>query len=93
MLQETNWDRELILKMERIWRGRIYVSNGVNKSCGVAVLTKNNALFKNIKEIYKDEIGRQLILDLDYKNSNIRLMNSYAPNIETEKQRKDILKV
>ena len=55
ILQETNWDSEILSKIERSWGGSIYVSNGVNKYCGVAILIKNSDLFKSIKEIHKDD--------------------------------------
>jgi len=71
VLQETKWDTEMELRIKRIWVGSIYVSNGVDRCCGVAILIKNNDLFKNIKEIHKDKFGRLLILDLDYKNRSI----------------------
>ena len=87
ILQETNWDGEILSKIERLWGGSIYVSNGVNKCCGVDILIKNSGLFKSITEIHKDDQGRQLILDLNYRKNVIRIINSYAPNIETERKR------
>ena len=64
------------------WKDTVYVNNGTEKSCGVAILIKNDIL-ENIKELYSDKTGRIIIIEFKYKNIVYRLINVYAPNIET----------
>ena len=56
------------------WKDTVYVNNGTEKSCGVAILIKNDIL-ENIKELYSDKTGRIIIIEFKYKNIVYRLIN------------------
>ena len=81
-LQETNWTENIMKDIKMKWKDTVYVNNGTEKSCGVAILIKNDIL-ENIKELYSDKTGRIIIIEFKYKNIVYRLINVYAPNIET----------
>lgn len=84
-LQETNWTDNIMKDIKIKWKDMVYVNNGTEKSCGVAILIKND-IVENIKELYSDKTGRIIIIEFKYKNIVYRLINVYAPNIETDRK-------
>lgn len=88
-LQETRWTNEVMDNIKKKWNGMIYTNNGSNKSCGVAILMKTERLSK-IKEVEINNVGRIVIVDFECAGKEFRLINVYAPNVETE--RRDLFK-
>ncbi len=84
-LQETRWTDEIMNEIKKRWNGLIYVNNRNNKSCGVAILIKTNCVSK-ITEIKTNNVGRIIMIDFEYAEKTFRLINVYAPNIETERR-------
>lgn len=41
-LQETHWTDEIMMNVKEMWNGHIYVNHGSIRSCGVAILIKEN---------------------------------------------------
>lgn len=67
----------------------IFVNHGNQKACGVAILIKRERV-NCVKQIYKDDKGRLLVIEFMFCNELFRLINIYAPNVETE--RKEVFK-
>ncbi len=88
-LQETHWSEDIMENIKKIWEEDIFVNHGNQKACGVAILIKRERV-NSIKQIYKDDKGRLLGIEFMFCNELFRLINIYAPNVETE--RKDIFK-
>uniref|UniRef100_A0A8C9ZRU1 Uncharacterized protein n=1 Tax=Sander lucioperca TaxID=283035 RepID=A0A8C9ZRU1_SANLU len=64
---------------------QLYVSNGINVKCGVAIWLKKDKV-TNIQQTFKDNEGRMLVIDCVYKLTNLRIINIYAPNLEKERK-------
>ena len=84
-LQETNWTDHIMKDIKTKWTDMMYANHGTDKSCGVAILIKNNTV-ENLKEIYKDKKGRVIIIEFKYKKIEYRIINIYAPNIEADRK-------
>ena len=69
--QESIWTSE--------WGGKAIFSHGTNKARGIAVFTTKE-MFTKIKNIYKDEEGRQIIFDLHEEDQYVTIAAIYAPN-------------
>jgi exonuclease III len=88
-VQETHIYNEIqINRLKKIWKGQTIWDLGQSKSCGVAILIKENVPFK-IVNIQKSGIGRYIIIDGILNEQKIRLVNVYFPN--TDKLRIDII--
>ena len=59
-----------------------FISGSKTNSRGVAILIKNNFKYK-IHDIQCDFDGNLLILDLNIASISVRLINIYAPNLDT----------
>lgn len=88
-LQETHWSNDKMSDIKKVWGEEIYVNHGSQRACGVAILLKKGGIH-NVKQIHNDGNGRLLGIDFMYYNESFRLLNLYAPNIETE--RKEVFK-
>lgn len=84
-LQETWWDQDSLHYATKCWDGPIYSNFGSDKSCGVAILFKENTV-ANINEIYKDDQGRVLIIDFSTNSEEYRIINVYAANSEGDRK-------
>ena len=84
LLQETKWAQAKIPEIKKRWRGMLFVNCGTERSCGVAILIKENVL-ENVKEIFNDGKGRVIAIEFDINNVTFRLINVYAPNRGSEK--------
>ena len=65
--------------------GRTFWSFGAARSRGVAILLKPK-LDAKVKFFHYDTDGRLLVVDLDFGDSRIRLINVYAPNNHAERR-------
>ena len=85
VLQETNWTQAKMPEIKEKWRGLLFVNCGTARSCGVAILVKEDVV-ENVKEVLNDGKGRVIGIDFDVNNVTYRLINVYAPNREVEKR-------
>ena len=83
-IQETKWDEQEMTTKRGCWKGELYVSNGVNGNGGVAMYVREGKL-TNVNLIYKDKLGRMLVVDCIYEGVVIRIINVYASNLEKER--------
>ncbi len=84
-IQETNWEEDKVREMREEWRGDIYYNNGAKNARGVAILIKKDSV-ENIREVYKDQRGRILVVEFRYREIDFRLINIYVPNIELDRR-------
>jgi len=84
-IQETNWEEDKVKEMREEWSGDIYYNNGARNARGVAILIKKDSV-ENIKEVYKDQRGRILIVEFRYEDVDFRLIDIYVPNIELDRR-------
>ena len=78
-LQETHvtqTEHELIQKQ---WAGKCFFSKGEANSWGTAILIKSQNTLE-IEQMYKDRVGRVVILKITYDQREFILANIYAPN-------------
>lgn len=83
--QETNWTDSKMQEIKSKWSDLIFCSHGGDKTCGVAILIKNDVV-QNVKEIYADNDGRLIVIEFEVQNVVFRLINVYASNIESERR-------
>ncbi len=84
-IQETNWEEDKVREMREELRGDIYYNNGAKHARGVAILIKKGSV-GNIREVYKDQRGRILVVEFIYREMDFRLINIYVPNIELDRR-------
>lgn len=84
-IQETNWEEDKVREMREEWKGDIYYNNGAKNARGVAILFKKDSV-EDIREVYKDQRGRILVVEFIYRDVHFRLINIYVPNIEVDKR-------
>lgn len=77
--QETHWTTEKKDEASRTWTGKIFSALYSMKSCGVAIMGKEN-IVQSEHLIYSDTDGRLLVLDFCFNNMEFRLINIYAGN-------------
>ena len=84
-LQETHSEPndENIWRSE--WGGAIFFSHGSLHNRGVCILLNPsfNCTFENI---HKDQLGRIILIDLNFNRNNFSLCNIYAPNDQRQQQ-------
>ena len=83
-IQGTNWDEAKVKEVREELRGEIYYNNWAKNARGVAIIIKKHSV-DEIKEVYKDRLGRKIAMELNYQNLLFRLINIYVPNIEMDK--------
>ena len=81
-LQETHWVNKDIGSVKNIWKGECFINGFKTNSRGVAVLIKPNFEYK-IRETIANKEGNLLILDIILNDISVRLINVYAPNIDS----------
>ena len=79
MLQETHSSNDKAPQWEAEWGGKIIFSHGASNARGVCILLKNNANY-SIHNVYKDNEGRYIILDITIDETRLTLCNLYASN-------------
>ena len=84
-LQESHCvqEEEQIWKNE--WGGDIVFSNGTNNARGVMILFKSKLNY-TIHQMHKDNMGRLIIMKIEYENKQFNIVNLYAPNFEILKR-------
>lgn len=81
MIQETHCtqDKESLWKNE--WGGSMYFSNGTSAARGVMTMFKVGLEHK-INQMFTDDRGRALVLDVTIEETEYTLVNVYAPNYD-----------
>ena len=81
-LQDTHLNEKDTLKFCNIWPGKFYLNGKTTNSRGVAVLFSKNFEFK-VMSVNNDNDGNLLHLDIEIFDNKIKLVNLYAPNIDS----------
>ena len=85
-LQETHCTDSLINIWKKEWNGHIEFSNGSSNSKGVAILFPDNFDLEKIVYVDKDDDGRFLLVTVKLDNTEITLINLYAPTKDHKKE-------
>ena len=81
-LQDTHWTTSDEKSIRNIWKGECILNGTRSNARGVAILLSNNFEY-HIDNILKDPLGNQIILDITICNIKLKIINLYAPNIDT----------
>lgn len=81
LLQETHCTQKVAHLWEAEWGGKIYGSHGESDAKGVLILFQKNLPFE-VKHIYKDVLGRAIIVEIQIQSACFLLVNIYAPNAD-----------
>lgn len=86
VLQETNWRENVMNDYKKRWEGGILYNNGDGRfGRGVAFLMKDD-VFKVSKVVYKDKMGKCMVVETKYEGRELILVNVHAPTEEKEKK-------
>ena len=80
-LQETHSVKENERQWQHEWGGKIIFSHGCSNSRGVAIVFCNGSN-TDLKDVYKDDRGRILVIEIMNAEKHFSLINIYAPNVE-----------
>ena len=78
-LQETYSSKECEKVWQAEWGGEVFFSHKSNHSKGTMILI-NPKIKCNVKKKICDKKGRYIILDIEFADTRIVLVNIYAPN-------------
>lgn len=84
-IQETNWDDDKVREVREVWKEEICYNNGTRNARGIAMMIRKDKI-ENIKEVYRDQVGRILVIEFRYKGVEFRLINIYVTNVEKDKR-------
>lgn len=84
-LQETKWDNNNYQQAQSCWKGPSFFSEGPPASAGVAIFSREGAC-RDVKLVHRDKAGRLLVIDIDTGKFQLRIINVYASNRETERK-------
>ena len=73
-------------KIENICNGVLYRNNGTSQSRGVATFVKNQENMKQNGILKKDNVGRMLIVEIEWKSNSWVIFNLYAPNDSQQRE-------
>ena len=79
ILQETHSEKSSEHIWENEWGGNAIFSHGSSVARGVAIFT-SKMIFRHLKNIYRDDEGRILVVDLHQDEHVVTLVVIYAPN-------------
>ena len=84
LVQETKIKNENISQLLNLWKGPSFWSSTESSYRGVAILfTKNHSTNPNL--IYTSSDGRICIVSIKWNDTDIIVINIYAPNLESER--------
>ena len=78
-LQDTHFTKNLENQIRAEWGYKTFFSSFSSQSRGVAIFLRNNFEF-TIHNSYSDSYGNQMILDIEFEDERITLVNIYGPN-------------
>ncbi len=85
-LQETNWKESVMMDYKKKWEGDILYNNGDGRlGRGVAILMRKD-VFNASKVVYKDKMGKCMVVEVNYEGCELILVNVHAPTEEKEKK-------
>ena len=84
LLQETHWTEDMHHIIQQDWKGKILYSDSSASARGVAILFHEKLDF-DIKHSSHDNAGRTLTTMITMENTDLNLINIYAPNTDTER--------
>ena len=82
ILQETHSSPECEDIWKAEWGGEVLFSHGTSAARGIAIFLKKG-MEKQIKNVYKDELGRLIIFEYHEDETVIVFAAVYAPNENT----------
>jgi len=82
LLQETHFTNDMVDILSREWKGKCYHNFGTNLSRGVSILFKHNVHITK-QEVYRDDIGRKILVNCEIRGEIFTFVNIYAPNTQT----------
>jgi len=85
LLQETHWTEDMHRNRQQEWKGKILFNEGSASACGVAILFHEKVDF-DIKHSSRDNSGRTLTTLITMENTDLNLINIYAPNTDIERR-------
>lgn len=85
-LQETNWKNDTMHDFEKTWDGGVLYNNGDGRlGRGVAILIRENIGVKG-KTVYKDNEGKCMVVEMEYEEKKVLIVNVHAPTEQKEKK-------
>ena len=88
-LQETHWSESDIGSLKNIWKGDCFINGSKTNSRGVAILISPTFEY-TVSKIPANNEGNPLSIDLKLNDTSIRIINAYAPNIDSPQYFKNI---
>ena len=81
-LQETHWVERDIGNLKNIWKGDCFINGCKTNSRWVAILITPNFEY-TVSNILANNEGNLLLIDLKLNDTSLRIINAYAPNVDT----------
>ena len=81
-LQDTHWTEKDSKRLRNLWPGEIILNGFKSNSRGVAILMKDTFEY-SILDIFSDNCGNLLTVDLKTNDMSFKIINIYAPNTDT----------
>ena len=88
-LQETHWLESDIGSLKNIWKGDCFINGSKTNSRGVAIPISPTFEY-TVSNILANNEGNLLSIDLKLNDTSIRIINAYAPNIDSPQYFKNI---
>lgn len=83
-LQETHFNDDLVKKCELIIDGKMYCSNSPTGMQGVAIVI-DKKLQSHVTSVRSDDVGRMVKVTLRIDDSEVHIINIYAPNLTNDR--------
>ena len=84
LLQETHFIQNDIDELRIQWGKNMYHSYGTNRARGTSILVSDDCN-ENVQELYVDDEGRVVVIEIVKGNLELALANVYAPNVDDPK--------
>ena len=81
-LQETHWVERDIGNLKNIWKGDCFINGSKTNSRGVAILITPSFEY-TVSNVLANNEGNLLLVDLKLNETSLRIINAYAPNVDT----------
>ena len=81
-LQETHWIDRDIGSIKQLWKGDCFINGSKTNARGVTILLTPNFEY-SVSNISGNNEGNILSIDLKLSDSSLRIINVYAPNVDS----------
>ena len=81
-LQDAHLKQEQENDVKNLTNADCYISGNRTNARGVGVIFKNNFAY-NIINVFRDNEGNYIVIDFETSDTTFRLINTYAPNIDS----------